>query len=77
MLRIQAGRLTGERRDARLCNCQRDIQSLHHVLFSCPMTEHIRLAQRIEHTTIQEFFLDGDFTKIATMLKAVAKQLKI
>ena len=77
MLRIQAGRLTGERREARLCNCRRDVQSLHHVLFSCPMTEHIRLAQRLEHTTIQEFFQDGDFTKIATMLKAVAKQLKI
>ena len=77
MLRIQAGRLTGERREARLCNCRLDVQSLRHVLFSCPMTEHIRLAQRLEHTTIQEFFQDGDFTKIATMLKAVAKQLKI
>jgi hypothetical protein len=77
MLKIQAGRLTGEGRDTRLCTCQRDIQTLSHVLFTCPITENIRQAHGLQSTNLQQFFENGDFLEVATMLKAVAKQLKL
>ena len=75
-LKIQAGRLTGEGRDNRLCSCGNDVQTLAHVLFACPLTADIRLVQDIQSTELEEFF-KNDCLKTASTLKAVARQLKI
>ncbi len=76
-LKIQTGRLAGDGRDTRLCSCDVDIQTLAHVLFSCPLTANIRHVQGIQATNLGQFFKDTDFMKAATVLKAVAKQLKV
>lgn len=75
-LKIQAGRLTGEGRAARLCSCGGEIQTLSHVLFACPLTANIRRAQEIESADLEEFF-KSDLLKVATTLKAVGKQLNV
>ena len=75
-LKIQAGRLTGEGRDHRLCSCGNDIQTLAHVLFICPLTADIRRVQEIQSTELEEFF-KNDFLKTASILKAVARKLKV
>ena len=77
MLKIQAGRLSGVGRDARICSCQQDIQTLAHVLFDCPVTANIRVVQGLHETNLQQFFQGDDLTRTATILKAVAKQLNI
>ncbi len=76
-LKIQTGRLTGDGRDMRICSCDCDVQSLAHVLFSCPLTATIRNIHEIQATNLDEFFRDTDLMKTATVLKAVAKQLKL
>ena len=35
-LRIQSGRLRNETRDERLCKCGTEIQTIEHMLFTCP-----------------------------------------
>ena len=37
-LKIQIGRLSNSSRDSRLCSCENEIQTLHHVIFICPLT---------------------------------------
>ena len=76
-LKIQMGRLAGDGRDTRLCSCEHDVQTLAHVLFSCPLTEVIRQVQGMQSTCLEQFFKDTDFLKSATILKAIAKQLKL
>ena len=75
-LKIQAGRLTGEGRENRLCSCGVEVQTLSHVLFTCPLTANIRRAQGIQSVDLEDFF-KSDLLKIATTLKTVAKQLKV
>ena len=43
-LRIQTGRFGDVSRDQRMCRCGDDIQSLHHVLFTCTLQESVRLS---------------------------------
>ena len=76
-LKIQTGRLAGDGRDTRLCTCGEDIQTLNHVLFFCQLTEGIRTVQSLSATNLNDFFEDVYITKVATILRAVSKQLKI
>ena len=76
-LKIQTGRLAGDGRDTRLCTCGEDIQTLNHVLFSCNLTEGIRTVQSLSATNLNDFFKDTEITQVATILRAVSKQLKI
>ena len=77
MLKIQAGRLAGVRREERVCSSQRDLQTLAHVLFNCPITENIHVVQGLQADNLVEFFKHEDFTRTAAVLKAVAKQLNV
>ena len=77
MLKIQAGRLAGVRREERVCSCQRDLQTLAHVLFDCPVTENIRVVHGLQAANLEQFFEDEDLTRTSLVLKAVAKQLKV
>ena len=74
-LKIQSGRLAGGDRNTRLCTCQNEVQTLAHVLFSCPLTANIRVANHQQ--TLEEFFSGNDFVRTASTLKAIEKQLKI
>ena len=76
-LKIQTGRLVGDERDLRLCSCNCDVQTLSHVLFSCPLTASIRDCHGIQSANLDHFFGNNDFMKTATVLRAVAKQLKL
>ena len=76
-LKIQTGRFTNERRDTRLCSCGTEVQTLSHVLFSCPTTLDIRRSHNIQTTSLDAFFNDNDFIKTSSALKAIAKKLKI
>ena len=74
-LQIKKGRISGASRDGRLCICELDIQSLHHVLFNCPLTENIRVFHNIDESTIADFFESDDIPRIASILKAIDKTL--
>ena len=76
-LKIQTGRLTGDGRDTRLCSCNGGIQTLSHVLFSCPLTVNISQALNVQASNLTEFFDDMDLTKAAIVLKSIEKQLKL
>ena len=76
-LKIQTGRYTNEGRDTRLCSCGADVQTLSHVLFSCPTTLDIRRSQNIQPTSLDTFFNDKNYIKTSSTLKAIAKKLKI
>ena len=56
-LRIQTGRFGGVSRDQRMCRCDDDIQSLHHVLFTCTLTESVRMTN-FNVRNLEEFFVD-------------------
>ena len=70
-------RLTGDGRDTRLCSCNGGIQTLSHVLFSCPLTVNISQALNVQASNLTEFFDDMDLTKAAIVLKSIEKQLKL
>ena len=70
-LKIQKGRLSNTSRDSRLCSCENEIQTLHHVIFICPLTENIRAFHEIEETSLEEFFGNGDFSGVACVLKSI------
>ena len=74
-LQIQKGRLSGINRDGRLCICELQIQSLHHVLFNCPLTVNIRAFHNIVESNIADFFESDDVVRIASILKAINKSL--
>ena len=76
-LKIQTGRFSGEGRDTRICSCGTEIQTLSHVIFTCPSTLDIRLSQRLQHTNLADLFSDINTVKTASILKAIAKKLKI
>ena len=77
MLKIQAGRLAGIRREERVCSCQHDFQALAHVLFDCPVMKNIRVVQGLQAANLEQFFEDEDLTRTSLILKAVAKQLNV
>ena len=74
-LRIQKGRLSNTPRENRLCSCEIEIQTVHHVIFNCPLTENIRIFHEIEENNIEEFFENEDYTRTANILKAIDKIL--
>ena len=76
-LKIQTGRFSGEGRDTRICSCGTDIQTLSHVVFTCPSTLDIRQSQRLQQTNLADLFSDNNIVNTASILKAIAKKLKI
>ena len=76
-LKIHTGRFASEGRDLRLCSCGIDVQTLSHVLFSCPTTLDIRRSQHMQETTLTAFFNDNDYIRTSLILRAIAKKLKI
>ena len=74
-LKIQKGRLSNTTRENRLCSCQIEIQTVHHVIFNCPLTEGVRIFHEIEENNIEEFFENEDYTRTANILKAIDKIL--
>ena len=76
-LKIQTGRLAGDGRDTRHCLCGNSIQTVSHVLFSCPLTTSIREIHNIQCTNLHNFFNDMDSMTVSMILKAVTKKLKV
>ena len=72
---IQAGRLSGAERQQRLCTCQNDIQTLHHVLFSCSLTEGIREIHNLAGQDLNTFFNSSNPIQVAAILKGIEKLL--
>ena len=62
-LRIETGRMANPTipRDERLCSCNTGVQSLHHVLFDCPLIEDLR--EEYQFTSIEEAMNRGDLTQ--------------
>ena len=56
-LRIRTGRFENVDRDQRLCKCGVNVQTLHHVVFDCALTEGIRTTN-FAATNLSEFFED-------------------
>ena len=56
-LKIRTGRFEGLQRENRLCNCQKSIQTLKHVIFNCELTETVR-QYNFQATNLEEFFND-------------------
>ena len=63
-LRIETGRMCNPflPRDERYCCCNSGVQSLHHVLFECPLTATIR--EEYAYTSIEEAFKEDDITQL-------------
>ena len=75
-LKIQSGRLRGDEKAARLCDCQ-TIQTISYVLFDCPLTATLLQTNRIENNNLHSFFSGDDYTRFATILKATENMLRI
>ena len=74
MLKIQSERLSANSdRANRLCQCNLDIQTLAHVIFQCPLTEHIRVTHNLQNDDLTSFFNGNDLVKTAICLKAIEK----
>ena len=73
MLSIEAGRLCCRKipREQRLCSCKTEVQSLHHVLFKCPLL-HI-LQTEFNFTNIEEAFQRYDVHKFFTKMEKILK----
>ena len=56
-LRIRTGRFEHLQRNQRLCRCGEEIQTLHHVLFNCTLTESLRRSN-FNAINLEEFFND-------------------
>ena len=66
-LRIRTGRFDNTARDQRLCKCGTGVQTLHHVLFTCPVTEPLRERNFVARN-LAEFFDDlGNAEKLKMM----------
>ena len=74
-LSIQTGRLSGADRHQRLCTCRNDIQTLHHVLFSCSLTEGIRETHNLAGQDLNTFFNNRNPIQVAAILKGIEKLL--
>ena len=70
-LKIEKGRHSRIPRENRLCMCNNDVQTLSHVIFSCPLTNRI---QNISN--LIEFFAQNSHD-ITTHIQQFAKILKI
>ena len=70
-LRIQTGRMTEENRYSRLCKCNMDIQTVEHMLFSCPNTAYIRELYDYTNLNLTSFFESDDYMKMADILKSI------
>ena len=54
-LNIQKGRCNNTNREMRLCKCKMDVQSIHHVVFNCSITEEFK---NFQYNTLSNFFAD-------------------
>lgn len=70
-LQIEKGRHNRTAREHRLCICQTGIQSLNHVIFSCPLTTRLP-----DTTNLHQFFTKSPHD-INTHIQAFTKTLKI
>ena len=76
-LKINQGRQSNVERENRLCSCGNDVQTLHHVLFNCPLTVNIRRCHAIDETNLEEFFYSANHTRTASILKSIENILKL
>ena len=78
-LKIQTGRFGEEEsgRLARLCSCEREVQTIEHVLFACPLTETVRQAHNIRNESLDSFFNSEDFIRTASVLRAMERLIGI
>ena len=76
-LKINKGRQSNIDRENRLCSCDSDIQTLHHVLFNCPLTVNIRLCHNIDETNLKEFFDNENHTRTACILRSMESALSL
>ena len=78
-LRIQTGRYGEEESErlGRLCSCEREVQTIDHVLFACSLTERVRQAHNIRNETLDSFFNNEDFIRTASVLRAIEKFIGI
>ena len=74
-LRIQSGRKDGVLRAERKCICNKDIQTINHVLFECEITENI--TSLIEQRNITRFFNIDNYNHIGSILESVEKILNL
>ena len=56
-MRIRTGRYENLARDQRLCKCGVSVQTLHHVVFDCALTDSIR-GNDFTVTNLYEFFTE-------------------
>ena len=70
-LQIEKGRHSRIPRENRLCICNTDIQTLNHVIFTCPLTSRIP-----NITNLYEFFSQNS-NDITTSIQKFSKTLKI
>ena len=70
-LRIQTGRMNNEARDSRLRGCMTDIQTIDHMLFTCPYTENIRQTHNYINLNLTTFFKCDDYERISDILKSI------
>ena len=76
-LKVQTGRLAGSVRGDRLCECQTAVQTLEHVLLTCPLSENIREVHNIVCDDLESFFEGNDLSYIATILKAIDNRFTV
>ena len=70
-LQIEKGRHSRIPRENRLCICNTDIQTLNHVIFTCPLTS------RIPNITNLYGFFSQNSNDITTSIQKFSKTLKI
>ena len=73
MLKVEAGRLCCPKilRENRICSCQTGVQSLHHVLFSCPLLHGLH--NEFNFTTIEDAFQRNDIHNFFNKMEKVLK----
>ena len=70
-LRIQTGRANQEERNARLCRCGVNVQSIDHVLFYCRYTENTRHLYNYGNLDLTQFFRNTNYMEMSDILKSI------
>ena len=71
-LRIETGRWSRTPRENRVCRCNnQEVQDESHVLFTCPLTGHLR--EQYGFSTFEELFTCNDSEKICSFIYYVTR----
>ena len=72
-LKIQTGRLVHNDRHTRICSCGNNVQTVHHVIFDCPLTANVRNSHNINENDLKSFFEHKNYVRTASVLIAIQK----